>query len=39
MEIQIHIQPSVLTVSTNGMKLTSMCYLSMFLFLKVVLSY
>lgn len=38
MEIQIHVQPSALTVSTHGVKLTSTCYLSMFLSLKVVLS-
>ena len=38
-EIHSQVQRSALTCNTSGMQLTSTCYLSMFLFLKVELSY
>ena len=37
MEIQIDVRPSALTISTNVMKLTSTCYLSMFFFKSYVI--
>lgn len=38
-KIQSHVQLSALTINTSGVKLTSTCYLSTFLCLKVELSY